>query len=129
VRGEPAGFKDIFSWGPYFPYLGATLLISIGVLFGFAFCILPGIFLAICWMFTGLAILDRGMGPVDAMSHSWHLSEGHRWDLLLFSLLIVGVNLLGLLACCVGVFITGAMTQLAIVWVYLRLSGQEPVAA
>jgi uncharacterized membrane protein len=129
ARGAPAGFKDIFSWGPYFPYLGAAVLIGIGCAFGLLFCLVPGIFLAICWMFTGLAIVDRDLGPIEAMGRSWDLTKGHRWDLLLFLLLCFGVNLLGLLACCVGLIFTSAMTQIAVAWVYLRLSGQEPVAA
>ena len=129
ARGEPAGFRDVFSWGPYFPYLGATILIALGTAFGLLFCIVPGVFLAICWMFTGQVILDKGMGPVEAMGHSWNLSRGHRWDLLLFFLLVLGVNLLGLLACCVGLFVTSAMTFLAWAWVYLRLTGQETAAA
>jgi uncharacterized membrane protein len=128
VRGEPAGFQDLFSWGPYFAYLGATLLVALGTWFGLLFCIVPGIFLMICWLFTGMAILDRGMGPVEAMGHSWNLSRGHRWDLLLFLLLLLGVNILGLLACCVGVFVTSAMSYLAWAWVYLRLTGQETTA-
>lgn len=128
VRGEPAGFKDIFSWGPFFPYLGATLLVALGVLFGIAFCIIPGIFLGICWMFTGQNIMDRGLGPVEAMRASWDLTNGHRWDLLLLMLLLTGVNILGMLACCVGLFVTGAMTNLALAWVYFRLSGKETVA-
>ena len=124
ARGEPAGFGDVFSWGPYFPYLGATLLVALWTMFGLLFCIVPGIFLALCWMFTGLAVLDKGMGPVEAMSHSWNLTRGHRWELLLLLIILFGVNLLGLLACCVGIFVTSAMTYVACAWVYLRLSGQ-----
>jgi uncharacterized membrane protein len=128
ARGENAEFKDIFSGGPYLNFMLATLLVGLGTFFGLLFCIVPGIILSLAWVFTGQSVLDRNLGPIDAMKNSWNLTNGHRWDLLLLLILLTGVNILGLLACCVGLFVTTTMTFLAIAWAYLRLSGQETAA-
>jgi uncharacterized membrane protein len=128
ARGEEAGFGDIFTGGPYLAFLGSTLLVGLGTFGGFLLCIVPGILLAICWSFYGQFVVDKGAGALDSMSMSWDLTRGRRGDLFVLWLLLFGLNLLGLLACCVGVFVTGPMTQIAIAWVYLRLTGQETAA-
>jgi hypothetical protein len=129
ARGEEAGFGEIFAGGPYLSYLGASLLMGIAITFGFALCIVPGVLLALGWFFVAQILVDRQPGATASLGLSWELTKGHRGDLFLFWLLLIGLNLLGLLACCVGVIVTGAMTQLALAWAYLRLTGQATAAA
>jgi uncharacterized membrane protein len=127
-RGDPSGFQDIFRSGPFGSFFAASLLAGLGILGGTILCVVPGIILALGWTFWSQFVVDKGRFAADALGESWRLTKGHRANLFLFMLLMFAVNLLGLLCCCVGVFVTSAMTSLATAWIYLRLTGQRTAA-
>lgn len=128
ARGEPYEFGDIFKGGPYFlGILVANLLTGLGVVFGLLLLIVPGIFLALAWSMTVPVLVDRQLGPIEAMKESWQLTTGHKGNIFLFGLLMLGLAILGLLACCVGVLVVGPIGQIAWVYIYLRISGQRTV--
>jgi hypothetical protein len=124
ARRQPAGIEDVFRGGPILAFLGATILISLGVLGGMLLLIIPGIMFALGWMFTAQFIVDRGLPPWEAIGASWRLTSGHKWALALFALLAFGVALLGYLACCVGIFVAVPVLMIAMAYVYLRLCGE-----
>ncbi len=126
ARGEPYDFGDIFKGGPYFGgILVANLLMGLGIVFGLIFLIVPGIFLALAWSLTVPVLVDRQLGPIEAMKESWRLTAGQKGNIFLFGLLMIGVGILGLLACCVGVLVAGPIGQIAWVFIYLRITGQR----
>lgn len=129
VRGEPAQFGDLFSGGPFLTYVGAAILTTLGVLVGFVLCIVPGFYLTICWCFWQYLVVDRGADVIESMRRSWKMTEGRRMDLFGFFLLVFFVNLLGLLACLIGVIVTSALTSVAFAWTYLRFVEMAPAAA
>ena len=107
-------------------YLGASILVTIGVALGFVALIIPGIILAIMWQFFGYVIVENPMtGPVDAMRRSAEITKGHRWQLLGLGLLLLLINLVGVLACFVGVIFTYGITAIALAYTYKTLSGQR----
>ncbi|MBW2522825.1 MAG: hypothetical protein JRI23_01555 [Deltaproteobacteria bacterium] len=126
ARGEPYEFGDIFKGGPYFGgILAANFLIGLGVVFGLIFLIIPGIYLALAWSLTVPVMVDREIGPIEAMKESWRLTVGQKGNIFLFGLLMVGIAILGLLACCIGILVVGPIGQIAWVYIYLRISGQR----
>jgi len=68
-----------------------------------------------------MAVSVERLSPIAAFSRSWELVRGNRLQLLLFYLLTFVFAALGLLACCIGVLLTGAMAQAAHADAYLRL--------
>lgn len=123
ARGERYSFGDIFAGGQWFlPTLGINILVGLGVMLGLIFLIVPGVFLAIAWSLSLPAAIDRNLGATEAMSQSFRLTEGHRGSIFLLFLLLGGITLLGFCACFVGIFVATAMGQVAMAWVYLRLS-------
>ena len=126
VRGEPAGFENLFemNFAQYWSFFGTYLIVGIAVCVGFLLCIAPGVFLLLAWMLAVPLVVDRKLGPIEAMTQSWALTEGKRTDLLVYWLLTLGVAVLGILACCVGVFVSLAIINLANMIVYLRLTNQ-----
>jgi uncharacterized membrane protein len=126
ARRQPAGFEDIFAGDPFWSFLGAGILVGLGVFGGMLLCIVPGIILALGWFFNAQLVVDRRMGALDAISESWRLTKGHKGDLFLFALLSIGVVLLGELACCVGVLVAIPVVTTAIAYIYLKLTGEEP---
>ncbi|HLH21968.1 MAG TPA: hypothetical protein VK066_05570 [Chloroflexota bacterium] len=119
------GLADLFSGGPvYLSYLLASILFSLMVGIGLVFFVVPGIVLAIVFQFFSYVIVDRGLGPMAALSRSAAITKGVRWNLFGLALVLVGLNLLGLLALVVGLFVTVPITIVAIAYVYRKLDAQ-----
>jgi uncharacterized membrane protein len=126
-----AEVSDVWSsWGLFLNFLVASILVGLSVAVGLIFCIIPGIYIGIRFSFYGYLIIDRNIGPVEAMKRSWEITKGNTWDLFLLGLLFFGVILLGVLACVVGLFAAIPTVMVAHAYVYRRLeygtaSGQQ----
>jgi uncharacterized membrane protein len=129
ARGRPYVFGDIFTGAPYFvSALIAQIAVTIAVLVGLVLLIVPGVILSLGLSMTMPLIVDRGLGPMEAISESWRITTGHKMNLFVFGLLAIGVLIVGLCACGVGFFLALPLLFIAQAYIYLRLTGQ-PVAA
>ncbi len=106
--------------------IGATIILQIAVTIGFILLIIPGIFLAISFMFVIFAIAVEDERAIDALSRSWELASGNRWKLLAL-LLIVGVigiiigfvgSIASLVSPLIGELINLALTTVLMVVIY-----------
>lgn len=105
------------------PYLIAALLFGIMVAIGLVLLIVPGVIAFLAFWFYGFHIVDTGeTNPIEALRRSAELTRGHRWHLLGFGLVLIGVNILGLLVFIVGVLISSGISLLAVAHVYRRLA-------
>jgi len=128
ARGAPYAFGDLFAGAPFFlSVLVANLLAAIGVGIGMVFLIVPGVILAIGLSMAIPLIVDRGLGPIDALTQSWKLTDGNKANLFIFGLIAFGLGVAGLCACGVGLLLVTPLLFIAHVYIYLKLSGQ-PVA-
>lgn len=111
-------------WHPqqYLPYLAATVLTGLAVVIGLVLLIVPGIILGIMFMFVKFLVIDRNLGPIEAMKESIRITKGSRWQLLLFILAVVALNIVGATLLLVGLIVTIPVTGLAMVHVYRKLS-------
>ncbi|GAC1366127.1 MAG: hypothetical protein NVSMB47_17410 [Polyangiales bacterium] len=124
VRGRPYALGDVFGEVRLFlPYLALNLIVSMAVGVGMLLLVVPGVILALGWSLAEPLLVDRALGPIDALRESWRLTDGHKGALFVFALLVVGVVLLGACACGVGVFVAVPVVWLARAWIYTRLSG------
>ena len=103
-------------------YLVATVLYAAMVIVGFILLIIPGVYLALKYQFYKFLIVDKEMQPIEALKESARMTKGHMWQLFWLFWLALGINILGLLALGVGLFITIPTTLLAYTFVYKRLS-------
>ena len=87
---------------------------------------MPGVIVGLMFMFTTFIVIDRGLGPIEAMKESRRITDGHKWTLLGFSLMLVLINLLGMLALVVGLLVTIPVSSLALVQAYRLLGGRTP---
>lgn len=109
----------------FLAYLISGILIALGIV-----ClIVPGIILAIMWMFTFPVIGETPLGFWEAMRESSRLTEGYRWRLFLLALACILVALLGLLVFCVGLFVALAVDFAALGLAYRFLQGKKRQAA
>lgn len=106
-------------------YMVAMVLVGLGVFFGLLLLVIPGIWLALYFSMTQYVLIDKDMGPVEAMQKSGELTQGVKWQLLGFSLSAVFINLIGALMLGVGLIITIPWTWMAGLVIYLKLSGED----
>lgn len=111
---------------PFWKYLGASILFGLAVAVGFVLLIVPGIIVALMFMFTTFIVIDRGLGPIEAMKESRRITYGHKWSLLGFTLMLVLINLLGVIALVVGLLVSIPVSSLAVAHAYRVLSGRTP---
>jgi uncharacterized membrane protein len=109
---------------PFWKYLGASILLGLAVGLGFLLLIVPGIIFALMFMFTTFIVIDRELGPIEAMKESNRMARGHKWSLLGFMLVLVLINLLGVLALVVGLLVSIPVSSLAFAYAYRLLSGR-----
>jgi uncharacterized membrane protein len=109
---------------PFWKFLGVSILLVLAVAIGLVLLIVPGIIFMLMFMFTTFIVIERELGPIEAMKESRRITRGHKWQLLGFTLLLVLVNLLGLAALVVGLFVSIPVSSLAFVHAYRVLSGK-----
>jgi len=120
--GEKGGFSDLLSCYPlFFKYLVGSILYGLIVSLGLILLILPGIIWAIKFYFFDYLIIDKGLGPIDALEKSSEITRGVKLDLFTFGILLGLLNLLGLLCLLVGLFVTIPVTMVATAFVYRKL--------
>lgn len=104
----------------------AALTTGLGTFIGLLLCIVPGVILALMWSVTYARLADS---PADdfwaAMKRSAELTEGYRFRIFLLYLAFLPLQVLGLLAFCVGWFVVAAVQLTAIALVYRFLLAQE----
>ncbi|MEP7052375.1 MAG: hypothetical protein ABJB12_18555 [Pseudomonadota bacterium] len=129
-RGQRPAFNVVFSGGRFFlPMLGGQLLYTLGCAAGVMLCVVPGCILACGWICYQPFIVDKGLGPIDALKASWRVTTGHKGSVFLYLLLSGAVGLLGVLALCVGaILVAWPVLAVANAYLYVKLTGEEPRA-
>ncbi|MBO8144201.1 MAG: hypothetical protein H0Z16_06440 [Thermodesulfobacterium sp.] len=125
---EKGKFADLFSCFPlFFKYLFGLILYELIVLGGIILLIIPGIIWGIKFQFFSCFIVDKGVGPIEALKKSSAITEGAKWDLFLFNLLLGLINLLGAICLLIGLFATIPTTMVAWIFVYRKLLVQTEI--
>lgn len=68
--------------------LGAGVVTTSAIVIGFAFLVVPGVYLAISFLFVVFAIGVEDASAFDAIPRSWALASGNRWSLLVVFLVV-----------------------------------------
>lgn len=120
-------------WHPddFWNYLLASALSGIAIIVGLVLLIVPGIIAAIAFLFVKFLVIDRHLEPIAAMKESARMTKGHRFELFVLVLLLVGLNILGMLLAGIGMLVTIPLSALALVRAYRLLATPTalPVAA
>ena len=122
---EKPVFNDLFSFPPFFwRYLGGSILFGLIVFGGMLLLIIPGIIWTIKFQYFGYCIIDKNLGPIDALKKSSAITNGIKWELFGFGIVLWLINLLGALVFIVGLFATVPTTLIAYAFVYRKLLEQ-----
>lgn len=127
VRTNDASFGDFFAAGERFlPYIAMSFLKTLGILLGILMLIVPGIIVGLGFANAPFFVIDQKLGPIESLKASWDVSEGQKGNLFVLGLAEFGLMLLGLLACCLGMFVAVPVMMLARAIVYTKMSGTAP---
>ncbi|MUV85089.1 hypothetical protein GJ631_00445 [Natronomonas sp. CBA1123] len=121
--------------------IGANIIVTIAVTLGFILLFVPGIFLAISFIFVIFAIGVEDERAIDSLSRSWELASGNRWGLFALGLIVGVVTAVGSSIGSVASFVSpvaGQILSLALTSVfsivgygiladaYLQVRGEKP---
>jgi hypothetical protein len=126
-QAPPPTVALLFSQGPrLLRAVGAQVLAVLAVLAGLVVLVAPGVYLALGLTFTLHLVVDRGLGPVEAVKESWRITRGHRLRILVFWTVATGAVVAGFLCCGVGLLVAVPVVYLALAHLYLEIAGTAP---
>jgi uncharacterized membrane protein len=116
---------------PFWKFLGASILVGLAVGIGFVLLVVPGLIAMVLFMFATFIVIDRGLGPIEAMKESMRIGRGHRWTLLGLVAVLLLIVIAGFVAVFVGILVAMPISTLAFAHAYRELSsraGAAPIA-
>jgi uncharacterized membrane protein len=120
IKGKIA---DLFStFDLIIKYVAASLLYFLIILGGFILLIIPGIIWGVKFMMYPYFIVDQGLGPIEALKASARATDGVKWYLWLFGLLLGLINIAGVLVLGVGLFVSIPISMVAFAYVFRELA-------
>ena len=119
-----AQLKESFKY--FFFFAGVHFVYSLSMALGLLCCILPGIYLGIRWIFAPFIAANYQDIPFsEAFSRSWQMTKGHFWELFLLGIVVIGINIVGLACCCIGVLGTAVISNMMYGLAYKTLSQEK----
>lgn len=123
-----AGISDLFEKSYlFFKYLFGLIFYTLIILIGTILLIIPGIIWAIKFQFFAYLIIDKNLGLIESFKKSSEITKGVKWNLFIFNILLIGINLLGALALLIGLFVTIPATMIATAYIYRKLLIQTEI--
>lgn len=123
ANGQPVQIGSFFTPRNVVNVIIASVLSSIIVGIGVLLCIVPGVIATILLLFTTAVVVDRNVSGVDGLRTSFAIAKANFGPTALTWLTTIGVGILGVLACLVGLIVAYPMIALITVYAYRKLSG------
>ncbi|TET34225.1 MAG: hypothetical protein E3J72_14790 [Planctomycetota bacterium] len=120
--GIPAKLSDLFMCAPLLvKFILATIVYMIISMIGFLLLVIPGIYWALRFQFYGYFIVEKDVGPIEALRLSYEITGGQAWSLFVFAIVCFLINLLGFICLVIGLLVSIPITMLAHAYVYREL--------
>lgn len=135
-RPEEARFKDLWHPKPFWHFLATA--IALWLIIGLPYLALallqvppvvlillaiPALVVSLVFGFAFYLVVDKELSALAALKESARITRGHRMQIFLLLLAMIGINIVGLVALFIGLFVTIPVTVLAMVHAYRTLSG------
>lgn len=126
---KPTSFRQLMPSGKLLVlYMIGCFLFLAGTVIGTILLVIPGILFALAFAFYGFAIVDEGVGPIEAFKKSAAITKGSRWQLFLYGLATLGIMILGAIPLLLGLFVAVPVTMFASGYIYRKLKGAHMTA-
>lgn len=127
ARDETVSGTEVFShFDKIVPLVVCNVLMSILIVIGFALLILPGIYLAVAYILAIPLIVDKGLGPWQALETSRKAITKHWFPMFGFLLLCLLIYVVGILAVLIGLIWAIPTVAVAYGIVYRKVFGTGP---
>ena len=123
ANGQPVEIGSFFKPRNVVNVIIASILSSLIVAVGVVLCIIPGVIATIMLLFTTAVVVDRNVSGIDGMSTSFTIAKANFGPMALTWLTTIGIGILGVLACLVGLIVAYPVIALITVYAYRKLSG------
>jgi len=100
-----------------------TVAFIIAYIMSIGFALVWSLFLYTIWGFCIFGILEKDLGPVEALKYSATITKGRRWKIFWTIVLLGIVAMAGIIACCVGILFTIPLGLLGFATIYIKISG------
>lgn len=125
-KNRPTEFSDFLKGFNYFlPLFLAGLVSGLFMMIGLIFLIIPGVYLAVGYLFTTLLILDKKMEFFQAMETSRKIVTRNWFSIFGFCLVLLIIGILGMIPFFLGLLITIPVSICAIASAYDDIIGIE----
>jgi len=128
MRNREYGFGDFFhGFKKFLPVFLTALISGILIGIGFVLLILPGIYLAVAYLFAQLFVIDKNLSFWSAMEASRKVITKKWFSFLGLGLLLALVNILGLIILGVGLLVTIPFSACVVAAAYEDIVGLNSV--
>ncbi|MFI0434096.1 MAG: hypothetical protein ACH350_00010 [Parachlamydiaceae bacterium] len=129
TKGLKPRFDQFYkNWRLLFTWVIASILFAAMLAIGLSLLIVPGLIIIAMCGFYPFFILDKGVGPIEALQLSAKATKGIRTDVFLLFISCIGLDLLGMLFFGIGILITAPVSLIALTTVYRKITGQEAIS-
>lgn len=123
---QPADMGSVFSvLSNVISYWAASCIFVLGAILGCLLLIVPGIIFMVGCGFFPYAIVDKGMGPIEALKYSWEITSGSKWKLIGFFIVIWLIMFGGMLCFLVGIVPAYIVSMVGICHAFRQLAQQN----
>lgn len=121
ARGQHASWRQLIPPAPLvWTYFLASLLVMLIVVGGLILLIVPGIYLLLRFCMVSFAVID-GASVRESLRRSSKMTEGIKWRLLGFLLVMAALNIVGAALLVVGLLVSVPVTAIAFAHLYDKL--------
>ena len=125
ARGQDVSFGTLFSGASLIlKMIAGMILYTLIILVGFILVLIPGIIWMYKYQLFYFYIVDKKMGPIEALKASGQATKGAKLDMFSFQMLTQVLMLVSMIPFFLGLFVTFPLTVVASAHMYLQLSGQ-----
>jgi len=127
AKNSEPNISELFEgFNQFLQSIVAYILISIVVIVGFIFFIVPGVIAGLALSQTFYIMAENpGISAVDAMKQSWEMTEGHKMQLFTLGLSFIPWIILSILTLFIGLLWLIPYMYVCYSNFYLRLNGEE----
>lgn len=108
----------------FFNYLIANILYSLILFAGLILLVFPMFIWQARYVFFPYCIVDKKLGPIEALKASSKLTFGAKWEIFAYIIICHILMFIGFLLIGVGLFATIPIILLSSAWIYRRLEKQ-----
>lgn len=127
TKGEAPSVSQLVDTTNIANYILTVILVGLGFFVGFILCIVPGLIWLVFTAYAPIVALDKGLGPVEAITTSLNWVKDNFGQVFLILLVSYIVYIVGACLCGVGLLVSVPVALVAMVYSYRALNNEVVV--